>query len=301
MYRDLKRTIEDSCDFRLIADAAPDASDDALNRCRLFNPGADAVFLVDSDGDGRLETIRIGADDVWQYGNALGVPAGTRKLPGRAKRSYRAVELFAEGRWDRLWLQGSYVWSKSRGNTEVGVSALTGAAFFITGDFDYPEQLAGAHGYLPNDRRHTLKLFGGFDISKQWSMGGNLLVQSGRPYSCLSASSGFAGLPPRGYYFACGDVASRGAAGQTPWMRALDVNVRYAPSFAEGDLRFQIDVFNVFNEQKAIEVNEYSGSSYDDPQAGDINSSNAPRPFLFGQAYNWQTPRSVRLSVRYDF
>ncbi|MEZ5463717.1 MAG: TonB-dependent receptor [Lysobacteraceae bacterium] len=301
IHRDLKRGIESSCDDRPIVDSAQVVIDPAISRCRLFNPGSDAVFLVDTDGDGRPETFRIGADEVWQTGNDFDIPAGTRKLPGKAKRSYRAVELFAEGKWDRLWWQGSYVWSKSRGNTEVGVNSVSGEAFFITADFDYPERDVGAHGLLPNDRRHSLKLFGSVDINDQWSLGGNLLLQSGRPYSCLSFSSGVGELPPSGSYFSCGTVTSRGAAGRTPWQRTLDLNLRYAPSIADGNLRFQIDVFNVFNERTAVEVHEYSGSAINDPQAGDINSSNAPRPFLFGQATDWQAPRSVQFSVRYTF
>ncbi|MCB1560955.1 MAG: TonB-dependent receptor [Xanthomonadales bacterium] len=301
IYRDLKRTIGTNCDYRPIVEIAPGVDGNVLDTCRLINPGADAVFLLDTNGDGHLETVRIGADDVWGDGNTQGVPAGTRKLPGKAERDYRAIELSVEGRWDRLWLQGSYVWAKSRGNTEVGVDPLSGQAFFLTTDFDYPERDAGALGYLSNDRRHSLKLFGSYGISNEWALGGNLLLQSGRPYGCLSYSTGASGSPPAGYYFSCGDVVSRGAAGRTPWQKKLDLNVRYAPSFADGNLRFQIDVFNLFNERTETDVSEYSGSLIDDPQAGDINSSNAPRPFWFGQATAWQAPRSVQFSVRYEF
>ena len=54
----------------------------------------------------------------------------------------------------------------------------------ITQDFDFAAFDDGAYGYLPNDRRHTVKLFGAYDITDQWRVGGNMLVQSGRPVNC---------------------------------------------------------------------------------------------------------------------
>ena len=55
----------------------------------------------------------------------------------------------------------------------------------VTQDFDYMELTADTYGYLPNDRRHSLKLFGNYSITDEWSVGTNLLVQSGRPMNCL--------------------------------------------------------------------------------------------------------------------
>ena len=57
--------------------------------------------------------------------------------------------------------------------------------------------MIGAYGYLPNDRRHSLKLFGNYDITDEWSIGTNLLVQSGRPINCIGVLQGSGRQPLR--------------------------------------------------------------------------------------------------------
>ena len=337
IYRDLKRAVDDTCDYRPVIQWALDhgftgdggifispadrtqESDIAVYNpgfsfCRLLNPGSDAAFRMDINGDGQFETVEIGADDVWQADNIFGMSAGTAMLPVKARRDYRAIEVFFEGVWDRLWMQGSYTLARSRGNTEVGVRSDTGQAdVFRTVDFDYPELASGSYGYLPNDRRHTIKLFGSYAINDQWLLGGNLLVQSGRPFSCL----GYLGniqTSTGNEYFSCdlnsdvtgghdngSTIVPRGSAGRTPRMYSLDLNARYMPAFADGDLTFQIDVFNVFNRHTAIAVNEYGEDRNGNPQGGGNYDSGEPRPFLYAQATDWQAPRSIRLSARYEF
>ena len=92
------------------------------------------------------------------------------------------MELFFDGNWDKFFLQGSYTYAKSKGNTEGGVKSDIGQADTnVTQDFDYIELTIDTYGYLPNDRRHSLKLFGNYEITDEWAVGANLLVQSGRP------------------------------------------------------------------------------------------------------------------------
>ncbi|MCB1560538.1 MAG: hypothetical protein KDI75_05525, partial [Xanthomonadales bacterium] len=313
IYRDLKRAIDDTCDYRPIIQWAYDngftgdggvfitpdqrtqdsdiaAYNPGFAFCHLYNPGSDVVFRMDINGDGTLETVNIGADEVWEEGNAFGLTPGMVKLGPAAKRTYQAVEIFFEGNWDKFFLQGSYTWAQNKGNTEGGVKSDIGQSDTnVTQDFDYPELGEGAYGYLPNDRRHTLKLFGNYLINDEWSVGGNLLVQSGRPENCFGfhpISSGYGNS-----YFYCGGVqVPRGSAGRTPWTKSLDMNVRYAPAFADGNLAFKIDVFNIFNADSVTAVDE----------AGE-DSNGSPRPLYYLTPTNWQAPRSVRFSVQYDF
>ena len=134
-----------------------------------------ASFNVDVDGNGTLESITIPAD-------VLG-PA--------AKRTYKALEFFAEGQWDKFFVQGSYTWAQSYGNTEGGVKSDIGQDDTgTTQDFDYPELTIGSEGFLPNDRRHSFKVFGNYEINDEWSVGANLLVQSGRPINCIGFLGG---------------------------------------------------------------------------------------------------------------
>ncbi|MGN7831903.1 TonB-dependent receptor [Pseudoxanthomonas sp. 22568] len=291
VYRELKRAIDDTCDIRPIEDwaEANGYTDVAVGNpsfpyCRLYNPGSDGIWNIDVDGDGTTERVSIAA-------NALGP---------EAKRTYSALEFFWEGAWDKFFLQGSYTYGKSKGNTEGGVKSDIGQGDTgTTQDFDYPELMLGSFGYLPNDRRHTLKMFGNWDITDEWSVGGNLLVQSGRPINCF----GVYGDDPVGYraaYFSCDPigqhggttVVDRGTAGRTSWTTTFDLNVAYRPAFADGKLAFKVDVFNVFNADKAIAVNEEGENDAGDPI---VQTETYKTPL------SWQTPRSVRFMVQYDF
>jgi hypothetical protein len=316
VYRDLRRAIDDNCDERAIYDWAidngfvdPDGdpfqspADSTVPKeiafinpgftfCHLYNPGSEGVFNIDIDGNGVLEKVTIDADT----------------LGPKAKRTYSAAEFFFEGHWEKLFLQGSYTWARSNGNTEGGIKSDIGQADTgTTQDFDYRELMLGADGPLPNDRKHTLKVFGNYELNDQWSIGGNLLVQSGRPINCF----GVYGNDPVHYgasYFSCsntpgtdadGDgvldngiqVVPRGSAGRTPWQRQLDLNLAWKPAFADGRLTFKLDVFNVFNSRTVSSVVETA-------ETGQGSS-------LYDTVYKiptgFQAPRTVRVMLQYAF
>ena len=318
IYRDLKRAIDDVCDYRVIYQWAIDhgyafhPQNTGFAYCHLYNPGSDGEFNVDVDGDGTLEHIHIGANDVWTDQDALVqygyVKAGVQKMGPKAKRTYKAAEVFFEGHWDKFFMQGSYTWSKSQGNTEGGVKSDIGQADTgTTQDFDYPELAVGSYGYLPNDRRHSFKLFGNYEINDEWSVGGNLIVQSGRPINCFGYLGGSFTSRYQNGYFSCdpgtptttsdgnGDngstVVPRGTAGRTDWSRTLDLNVAYKPSWADGKLTMKMDVFNVFNEHAVTSVNEFGEDSTGNPLL--TTSYKSPTGF--------QAPRSFRFMVQYDY
>lgn len=297
IYRDLKAAIDDQCDYRPIYAYAYEnglafnPQNTGFAYCHLYNPGEDAVFLVDVDGDGTLETIELAAD-------VLGPPA---------IRTYKAVEFFLEGSWDKFFMQASYTWSKSYGNTEGGVKSDIGQDDTgTTQDFDYPELTIGSLGYLPNDRRHAFKVFGNYQLTDEWSVGGNLLIQSGRPQNCIGFLGGTNTAHYGASYFSCdtgvttvpGDgtsnngftVVPRGSVGRNEWQRTLDLNVAYKPNWADGHLQFKVDVFNVLDEHAVTTVSEFGENGAGDPQ---------PDSYLTPTGF--QAPRSVRFMVQYDF
>nr|WP_295377438.1 TonB-dependent receptor [Pseudoxanthomonas sp.] len=311
IYRDLKRAIDDNCDYTAILDAngfTPRFNGDGdfigfanandqfaalpsagFPYCRMYNPGSDAIFVTDLLGDGTLTTNTIAAD----------------RLGPKAKRTYTALEVFWEGNWDKFFLQGSYTYAKSKGNTEGGVKSDIGQAdTSVTQDFDYRELTVDTYGYLPNDRRHSLKLFGNYQFNDEWSVGANLLVQSGRPLNCLGVldrdPSRGPGEPvnpetydPHPYgssFMRCNNTpVPRGTAGRLPWTTTFDLNIAYRPSFAEG-LQFKLDVFNVFDSQKVTSYNE---------TAEVANTGAASETYLLPLSF--QAPRTVRFMVQYDF
>ena len=65
----------------------------------------------------------------------------------------------------------------------------------------------------------------------------------------------------------------------------------WIPSFGKGKLTAQVDVFNVFNSDAITEYVE----------TGDKNRASPVASLDYGLPVNFQAPRSVRLSITYDF
>lgn len=312
IYRELKAAIDDNCDYTAVLDAIAENDPDlepllpssGFPYCRMFNPGEDAVFVTDVEGDGVLRTYTIPGE----------------RLSPPAKRSYSSMEFFFDGNWDRFFMQGSYTFAKNKGNTEGGVKSDIGQNDTnVTQDFDYIELTVDTYGYLPNDRRHSFKLFGSYDLSEEWTVGANVLVQSGRPLNCFGVldrdpfrvpgglprpdttvnedgtpnPDGDPGYDPHPYgssFARCqNSPVPRGTAGRLPWTNRLDLNVAWRPAFAEG-LQFKVDVFNVFNSDKVTSVTEVA----EVPETG-LTSETYLAPASF------QAPRAVRFMVQYDF
>jgi hypothetical protein len=241
------------------------------------------------------------------------VPNSYLGLP-EYNRRYHALEFFWErNAGDNWYLQGSYTFAKSRGNMEGYVnSSLEQDDAGLTQDFDHRSFMDGSYGYLPNDRRHTLKLFGSYDITDEWRVGGNLLVQSGRPVNC----QGYVPFPgdeddgtlnaygPSSFY--CSDpnnidpvtlenvsyLSNRGDFGRTPWSWNFDMSVAYIPGWADKKLTLQVDAFNVFNLDSVTEYNETSNQTGRNPLLFDPN---------FLNDVNYQSPRALRFTARYEF
>lgn len=310
IYRKLKAAIDDNCDYTPILDMAiADGFDPVLPSsgfpyCRMFNPGADSVFVTDLEDNGVLTEYTI--------------PGAL--LSPEAKRNYKALELFWDGGWEKFFFQASYTLAWNKGNTEGGVKSDIGQADTnVTQDFDYKELAIDSYGYLPNDRRHSLKVFGNYQFTDEWSGGANLLVQSGRPINCFGVMPVPVGAPVEeqhlhGYgssFFRCGTTEAgggliededgnvigahpaqafpRGTAGRLPWTNSIDLNVAYFPRWATG-LQFKMDVFNLFNNQKVTAVTEVAEDAV---SGAPLNTYLLPRTF--------QAPRAVRFMVQYDF
>lgn len=293
IYRKLKAAIDDNCDYTPIFNqAVADGLDPVLPNsgfpyCRMFNPGEDSIFLTDVEDNGTLTRYTVDAD----------------LLSPKAKRSYKAVELFWDGVWDHFFFQTSWTIAWNKGNTEGGVKSDIGQAdTSVTQDFDYKELMVDAYGYLPNDRRHSLKTFANYELNEEWSLGANLLVQSGRPKNCLGVLFPYNGdIHPYGSsFFRCGTTQAggadgpsvavpRGTAGRLPWTNSIDLSLAYTPRWAEG-LQLKMDVFNVFDNQKETAVSEV---------AEDATTGSPLR--TYGLIRSTQAPRSVRFMVQYDF
>lgn len=295
IHRKIKNGMDDYCSHAPFTNWAADNGhvdfdSSTMAQCFIMNPGKDVHIALDLNSDGNFTNVVVPA-------SYLGLPEYQRK--------YNALEFFWEGNGDKWYLQGSYTYAKSIGNMEGYVnSSLEQTDAGLTQDFDHRLFMDGAYGYLPNDRRHTLKLFGTYDLTDEWRLGANLLLQSGRPVNC----QGYVPFPgdeddgtlnaysPSSFYCSRPDgtqfLTNRGDFGRTPWVSTFDASLSYNPAWANKKLTLQMDVFNLLNSRKVTEYNETSHLTGRNPLTFDPN-------FLNDQ--NYQTPRSLRLTARYEF
>jgi hypothetical protein len=171
-------------------------------------------------------------------------------------------------------------------------------------------------GVLPSDRTHQLKLFTNY-VWKNFNFGASWLPTSGTPITDLLDHPAYlnsgevpvcpskSGPEPLSTTitpasFTC-TGGPRGAFGRTPWIFPLNLHVDYTWKLSEkARFKFVGDMFNVFNEQKVIRVNqngEQNGSpgvanpDFLQPDAQDFHSLTSP----------YQPPFNARLGIRLEF
>ena len=287
-YRKLQKVMDDMCNdegaynwavANGYSDDAADAIGTAIGHCFLYNPGGPLKANIDL-GDGKgLTPLTIPAD-------ALGFE--------KPKRIYKALEFTFNRAWDGVWsVQGSYVLASSKGNTEGYVKSDIGQDDAgISQDWDYPGLMQGASGYLPNDRRHTIKAWGSYQLTPEWRVGANALVQSGRPLNCLGYYNGDLDSVSIGYgaasFYCGGTLHPRGSFGRLGWTKEIGLQLTYLPKWLKG-ATLQMDVLNAFNNRTVSSVEE----------AGE-NGVNSPSP-TYLQPIGIQNPRTFRFMAQYEF
>jgi hypothetical protein len=279
--RELKSLIEDvTTDAGLEAIGFPGATGgDQGCWYVMTNPGTDMTTFCDSDGDGELEEWTIPAD-------ALGYP--------KPRRKYNAIDLTVRKHMSSGWsLQGSYTWSKNKGNTEGSVKSDNGqSAANLTEDFDLPEIMEGAYGYLPNDRRHKVRLWGIWQASDRLMLSASVFAQSGKPINTFGNTHPN-GVVYEGYstFYVQGEDGSlefkpRGTSGRTAWVTQFDLAAVYAFDWRDWSrVELRAEVFNLFDSSSETEVYEHY--------------ADRPDQFKLPQAY--QQPRQLRFGIAMRF
>lgn len=283
--RDLKQTAEDAAiDAAVIAYCKANKISGCENiwsgfhQYTILNPGVASTIVLNSPlpGETTQRTVTFSASD-------LGYPKATRK--------YEALEFTFKRAFDGKWgLNGSYTLSSSKGNSEGYVQSDFGQSDAgITQDFDQPGFTVGATGYLPNHRKHKLKLWGSYKVTDKLSVGTQLQVASPRKLSCWGY------YPAKGYinfendygaasHFCMGKEVPRGTGLETDWIYNMDMSVRYETKTLSGPkVTLRADVFNLFN-RKGVQERYETGES----TQGIADPS-------YGVPTSYQSPRYVRL------
>ncbi len=249
----------------------------------LANPGSDFEGFYDFNGDGVIdqatEAVSFTADQ-------LGYPDATRK--------YYAVELTAKRRFADNWMtQIAYTWSQSYGNYEGYVKSDIGQDDAgLTQDFDFPGLMDNAYGFLPNDRRHNLKVFGAYAWDMGLQVGGYVWYQTGRPMNALSVhptDPWAQQYDVASFFYADGTPAPRGSVGTTDDTYSLDAMVKYDFQMAGLDWNVRLDIFNVFDFDAVRYYSETAGTA-----SGGADDS-------FQEPVYYQDPRRVRFGFGINF
>jgi hypothetical protein len=298
IHRDLSSTIDDILVDQglelMEARGEFDGPIGSSNDCHyvLTNPGNDSLqncewYIVPGDPSGGTEL------------RPTTIPGVDLQFP-EAERTYEAFEITVDGTFSALTFQGSYTYSKNEGNTEGLVKSDNGQDDAgITQDFDIPQLMDGAFGYLPNDRRHKVKLWGSYQVSDRLLVGGNFRMQSGRPINAFGIGHPD-GTPSYGdtFYLTTdfGDPAvegdetfayvPRGTAGRTDWITQVDLSAIYSFDWGDrADVELRAEVFNLFDAESATEVYEFAEN----------------RPDQFRLPQRFQRPRYVRIGAAIRF
>jgi len=241
---------------------------------------------------------------------------------GPARRFYRAMEFTATKRFTNNWqMIGSYVYSSLIGNYEGLFRNDNGQSDpNITSLFDLVSLLNGMYGRLPNDRPHQVKLDGSYRTPFKLLLGASFRAQSGIPFNALvphpvyGNNEGFCipGLScvPRGTGIVPTVTASQPGfpntvdsigSNRTPTTYNLDMNAYYPIKFGEKrELRLQADWFNVFNNQRAIRLDETYLINSGIPGLSGSSQIFFSNPF-YGSGTIFQFPSSLRLGVKFQF
>jgi len=284
-YRVLRNALDDVCDDNVIQAYASAQGLDPVaalgsTGCYILNPGRDAQINV-SNGNGGYSVLNI----PW---SAWGMP--------KLNRKYGALETYLEHPFNGKWYgKIDYLWSHSFGNYEGSVLSNIGQQDVSqTEAWDNAGVMTYSGGSQANDRRHQLKLIAYYQITPEWLIGGNLQVLSGTPKACYGYF-GTAQVDPFNYggsYHFCGPSghpAPPGSTGRTPWQEILSLNTEYRPEWADKKLAFDVDVFNLLNQQRITQYRAFSESG-----PGTLSSTwNVPLSI--------EPARYVRFQVSYDF
>ena len=213
----------------------------------------------------------------------------------KPKRVYKGIQLDLTKRFSHNWQAlASYVYSRLDGNYDGTYAPFTnvGADPNISAAYDYYDFFTNGinlnritnKGPLSNDRRHQLKLSGIYITPFKLSVGLAAYYRTGTPVTAY----GYADSYGRWEFF----LTDRGALGRTPSNYDADLHLGYPLPVGPVTLNFLFDVFNLFNTQRPILLDE----RWDFTQAD--NSSPTPTNLNFKRPVLRTPPTSLRLGVR---
>jgi hypothetical protein len=281
-YRRLHNTIEDRCD-----------ADNSRNPgCGYMNPGGSGQYAR-----GDIYWCN-GFDSEWSNCNPdRYVPMYPAPAIPPARRLYRGIELLARKSFsERLWFQGSYVYSSLRGNYDgivsEGFQGETNPGF--NPDFDFWQLTRDSYGRLYLDRPHDLRLTGFYMTPFSLSVGLQAYLLSGPPLDKL-------GYLNQTYYYGV-HLVPRGDAGRMPTQWDASLTLEYPVRLGPATVTLQGFLYNIFNNQIPTDQDMVWSNQRPEGYPDTIFDPNQTRSNEnYGKATSRQSPRLFRAAVRVSF
>ncbi|RHW77615.1 TonB-dependent receptor [Colwellia sp. RSH04] len=260
----------------------------------VINPGSPVHLAYDQNQDG---VISDGEGVTWSA-DYVGLP--------KAKRTYQALEFTIQGSpFEGAYMNASYTYSKSEGNTEGLVSGTHSQADpGWSGSFDSPEFTDHSYGNTSNDIPHKFKFYGTYEIIDNLYAGAIFLAQEGRARNILGYHpQDVDSCAPekditackdwnRNNFYSNGNPSPRGSGGHGDWIYSLDLSISYAIDLEEsGAITLSGKVFNVLDANTATTYNDMS----------EFNNTIGQMDPNYGNPTSYQAPRSFLFTARYDF
>jgi hypothetical protein len=261
---------------RSLPSVIEDISTDGGNTYLITNPGqnfdAEAADLhkkaMEQMASSDPQTQALGALNESRSQQLL----ATKKF-AQPIRNYDGIQFTATQRpTKRSLLMASYTYSKSRGNYPGLFSTETGQADpNITSLYDLPDLMANRYGSLGLDRPHNVKIDGFYqwDLKKLGVITGGISfrAQSGISHNVLGAS------PHPGYGTGESYLLPRGSAGRSPTTSQTDIHISYGRRLSKNTLlEAFVNVFNAFNQQDQLGVDENYTFDFVNPIVGGTQS-----------------------------
>lgn len=241
---------------------------------RYGNPG-EGINIVAPASSTATCTVKVG--------EACGFP-----MP-KPKRIYDALELSLSRRFTSGWLANvSYVYSKLWGN----YAGLQSSDEFLPGGWAYSsvsqqfggdafrpggnanryydlDQIMwdangnlGPYGRLATDRPHVFKFYGAKQFRWGTEVGGFYRISSGTPVTTMVGTTQHMDVYPNG----------RGDMGRTPVFSQTDLVVAHEFKVGEAKrLRFEFNMFNLFNQKTSQWIYSYANRSLEYPDTSGID------------------------------
>lgn len=193
---------------------------------------------------------------------------------------YYGVEVALNKRFSQNWeMMASYTWSWTEG-TEPSIISVA---------FDRPRQREYEFGFLPQDVRHVVKIYGSYRLPYGFILGGRLRYMSGGPYNRYYFNSFFSDYgdrrAPRGY-----DLTEDGRLVELRYPDTFTLNARITWQLQEltgQKLDLIFEAFNLLNARTPVAYETRNLPSGGATQFGDVTDKLNPLNVQLGLRYRY--------------